>query len=478
MRYLLMLLFFPLLAWAEFAPSIPYNPEGPNPVGYLAIEKDRGIDQSTYLYVKFALEEFKKKKVPFIVLHLNTPGGEVFASMKISELLQKIDAEDHIPVVAFIDNWAISAGAMLAYSCRYIGTVKTGSMGAAEPVIAGEGGQMESASEKVNSALRAEFANLATYYGRNPWLAEAMVDKDLVLVKRKGEIIKLDAENLIRISDQIISKPGKLLTLNGQQLVGYGVADFSVASALTQEPFFANIPQLEYVTYENWKVTFFSILSHPLIASLLMMGIMLGIYMEVQHPVFGFAAILSLSCLSLILLSAFADHAIHWLEVIMVIVGLGLLLIEVFLIPGFGVTGVLGIILTLIGVLTLMTPRLPTFSLSWNFAAEEILQRLAYLAGAVIATAVFILTVGRRFAWKSPFVLKEPEAEVLLSLFPPIGAVGEAFTQLRPSGKVRIEGQLYDAISEREFIEKSTPIILLRQEGNKIVVCSLPSSSP
>ena len=136
-------------------------------------------------------------------------------------------------------------------------------MGAAEPVIAGEGGQMESASEKVNSALRAEFANLATYYGRNPWLAEAMVDKDLVLVKRKGEIIKLDAENLIRPSDQIISKPGKLLTLNGQQLVEYGLADFSVASALTQEPFFANIPQLEYVTYENWKVTFFSILSYP-----------------------------------------------------------------------------------------------------------------------------------------------------------------------------------------------------------------------
>ena len=78
-------------------------------MGYLAIEKDRGIDQSTYLYVKFALEEFKKQKVPFIVLTYML-GGEVFASMKISELLQKIDAEDHIPVVAFIDNWAISAG--------------------------------------------------------------------------------------------------------------------------------------------------------------------------------------------------------------------------------------------------------------------------------------------------------------------------------------------------------------------------------
>ncbi len=476
MRWLFAVLFLPLWTYAEFSPSIPYNPEGPNPVGYLKIEKDRGIDQSTYLYVKFALEEFKKKKVPFIVLHLNTPGGEVFASMKISELLHKIDSEDHIPVVAFIDNWAISAGAMLAYSCRYIGTVKNGSMGAAEPVIAGAEGKMESASEKVNSALRAEFANLASYYGRNPWLAEAMVDKDLVVVRRKGEIIKLDGEHLIRPSDQILSKPGKLLTLNAQQLIDYGVADFAVASALTQEPFFANIPQLNLVTYENWKVTFFSVLSHPLIASLLMMGLLLGIYMEVQHPVFGFAAILSLSCLCLIVLSAFADHAIHVLEVILLIAGLLLLLIEVFLIPGFGVTGVLGIILMLVGILTLMTPRLPTISLSWNFAGEQILERMAYLAAAVIATAILIATLGRRAALKSPFILKESQPEVLPSLFPPVGAAGEAFTQLRPSGKVRIDGQLYDAISEREFIEKSAPIIILRQEGNKIVVCSSPPS--
>ncbi len=472
----LLLFFLPLCGWAGFSPAIPYNAEGPNPVGYLSIGKDRGIDQSTYLYVKFALDEFKQKKVPFIVLHLDTPGGEVFASMKIADLLQKIDADDHIPVVAFIDNWAISAGAMLAYSCRYIGTVKTGSMGAAEPVTSGQDGKMESASEKVNSALRAEFANLASSYGRNPWLAEAMVDKDLIVVRRKGEIIKLDQENQIRSSDQIISKPGKLLTLNAEQLVEYGVADFSVASALTQEPFFAKIPQLEYVTYQNWKITFFSFLSHPLIAALLFMGLMLGIYMEVQHPGFGFPAILGLSCLSLVLLSAFADHAIHWLEVIALVTGLGLLCIELFLIPGFGVTGILGIVLILVGLMTLMTPRLPTFSLSWNIGSEVILQRLAYLSAALIATVAFILTLGRRFAWRSPFILKEVESPPLPSEFPPIGAKGEAYTQLRPSGKVKISGQLYDAISEWEFIEKGTPIIILRQEGNKVVVCSSPSS--
>ncbi len=104
--------------------------DGNNLIGYLDIVRDKPIDQSTYLQVKFSLEEYIKRGVIFVILRLNTPGGEVFSAMKIAELLQELDTVHHIPVVAVIDNWALSAGAMLAYSCRYIAVSAQGLMGA------------------------------------------------------------------------------------------------------------------------------------------------------------------------------------------------------------------------------------------------------------------------------------------------------------------------------------------------------------
>ena len=110
------------------------------------------------------MDHFKETKPIFVILELNTPGGEVFAAQNISDALKELDTQYQIPVVCFINNWAISAGAMLAYSCRYITVVKDASMGAAAPVIASETGEMKEASEKINSALRTDFANRAAFF--------------------------------------------------------------------------------------------------------------------------------------------------------------------------------------------------------------------------------------------------------------------------------------------------------------------------
>ena len=194
---------------------IHVHPQGQNLVGYLYIgDRSTEISQATWLYVKTALDHYKENKPIFIILELNTPGGEVYAAEKISDLLKEMDTQYNIPVVAFINNWALSAGALLAYSCRYIAVVKDGSMGAAEPVTATAEGKMEAASEKVNSALRADFGNRASFFGRNPLIAEAMVDKDVILVQREGKIVKLDFENQIRTEgpnpDIILFSQGKI----------------------------------------------------------------------------------------------------------------------------------------------------------------------------------------------------------------------------------------------------------------------------
>ncbi len=296
---------------ASLKEHIKVHPKGVNKVGLIKIgDRSTSISQSTWLYVKSALDHFKETKPDFLILELNTPGGEVFAAQMISDALKELDTQNQIPVVAYINNWAISAGAMLAYSCRYIVVVSDGSMGAAEPVIASETGEMKEASEKVNSVMRADFANRARFFGRNPYIAEGMVDKDVILVQRHGEIIKLDRENQIKTTGQdpdvLIKAKGKLLTLDAVQLMKYGVADLMVQPKqlvhITPEerekgewpaskvllftaPFFDSIPNAVVDEFKpDWKTQFFMILANPIVSSILFLGMMVGFYIEMSNP--------------------------------------------------------------------------------------------------------------------------------------------------------------------------------------------------
>ncbi len=503
---LILCLFLPALFAQQnrLEDHIVFSQTEENLIGYLHLEKDLSIDQSTYIQMKFATEDFKKKGVRFIILHLDTPGGEVLASIKIAELLQKVDLIDGIPVIAFIDNWAISAGAILAYSCRYIGVVKSSIMGAAEPVFMGNKGEIEPASEKINSALRAQMASLASYYQRDPLIAKAMVSKDIILVRRNHQIIELEDDKEIKKTDLVISKKGQLLTLNFQEILDYGVADFMVPikatepissrelkegqwpfekSLLAQNPFLSSIPHASVLIYKNWKITFFSILSNPVIASILMMGLMIGFYVEMSGSGFGVAGSIALACLALIILNSFAIYTIGVLESIILSMGIGLVLIEFFLIPGFGFTGILGIFLMIIGMFVLLLPGIGVIDFfnmdTFQLVEGSVRQRLEYLLGALILSIIIIVLLAR-------FVLPKIYLYTKIVLtgeqeskdgyvsgprnLPKAGAKGNAYTELRPFGKITIDGLLYEATTERNFIEKNSSVVVLSVEGNKVVV--------
>ena len=482
-----------------------YSETEKNLIGYLTIGPHRAIDQSTYLYVKFAMESFKKQEVRFVVLHLNTPGGEVFSTLKIVDLLQKSDLAHGIPIIAYLDDWAVSAGAMLAYSCRFIAINPGSIMGAAEPVLQAEG-KMESAPEKINSALRAQFANLANFYGRNPYLAEAMVDKDIILVIRNHEIIKLSSEEEIHRGghnpDLILSKKGKLLTLKAEELRDLGVADFSISASdaaqiegpfdqetwkadkmpLFKNAYLSKIPKAFMISYKDWRISFFSFLSHPAMMGLLLMGLIIGFYIEINTPGFGIMGSLGLACLALILLSSFSVEAINWIEIIILVLGLALFAIELFFIPGFGVIGILGIILTIIGLFALMLPGLDKVNLfdveSLNLIGIFFLKRLAFLSGALIVSLVVIVLLAKfcskRFFRFSKLVL-HGEQEGFVSgipkeLMPQEGELGETLTPLSPSGKVHIGDRLYDAMAQTGYLEEHIAIEVVRVEGSKLIV--------
>jgi len=488
---------------------IRYSPIEKNLVGYLHLSPDRPIQQSTYLYFKFALEEFRRKGVRFVLLNIDSPGGEVFASIKMVDLLQKIDLNYGIPVIAYINNWAVSAGAMIAYACRFIFVNPSSIMGAAEPVFQKEGGEMESAPEKVNSALRAEFSNLARFFQRNELLAQAMVDKDMILVIRNHEIMKLDSPEEIRTTpsnpDTVITNQGKLLTLNSKQLIDLGVADYNVdpvqfdknadllkenekdspfkGMATFTQPFLKTIPYVVMVNYEDWRINFFTILSHPIVASLLFVGLIIGFYIEINTPGFGIPGSIGLACLALILLSSFSTEAINWIEIIILLGGLILLAIELFVIPGFGVVGILGIILTIVGLFALMLPgidKLNFFHLdSFQLMGTFFLKRLAWLCGALIFSVVMTIFLARFFSHRffrfSKFVLHGEQegfsAGILRECMPEEGELGETLTPLRPSGKIRIGGKLYDALAQTGYIQKGTAVEVIRVSNNHVVVC-------
>lgn len=493
----------------EFKAHIHIN-EGANQIGLISIDgRDSSISDATWIYVKKAVDHYKETRPIFVILELNTPGGEVFAAEKISDALKELDTQYNIPVVAFINNWAISAGALLAYSCRFIAIVKDAAMGAAEPLTV-EGGETKVASEKVNSAFRADFANRAAFYGRNSDIAQAMVDKDVILVYRYGKIVRLDSESQIRSSgpdpDVVINSKGKLLTLSSEQMMKFGVADLLVPPkklvAVTSEeeekgewpaskmllfsaPFFNAIPNATIQPYKmDWKTRFFVLLANPVVQSMLVLGLIVGIYMELSSPGLSLPGSVAALCLFLIILSSFALEIANWLEVILLLTGLAILLVELFVLPTFGLLGFAGIIFFLAGLFGMMLPGIGSVHYevdthTLNAAGEAVFKRLARLSGTLVAAFGIILLLARyitpNLAGFSRFVLAGGEQSGYIAgenpmKLPQAGSVGEAATTLRPAGKISVEDNLYDAITQGGFIEKGTKIIVERLDGSVIVV--------
>ena len=485
--------------------------EGINRIGRIHInDRNSTISQATWIYVKNALDYYKKQPPLFILLELNTPGGEVFAAEKIADALKEMDTQHNIPVVAFINNWAISAGALIAYSSRFIAISKDASMGAAEPLLQDASGDVKVASEKVNSAFRTDFANRAKFFDRNPYLAEAMVDKDTIVVFRHGNILKLDDESQIRKSgpdaDILISPKGKLLTLSAEQMITYRVADLLVPpakleeitaqekergewpakkEALFQYPFFNSIPQATVDEYQmDWKTWFLVLLANPVVSSALFLGLMLGFYLEMNTPGFGIAGTIALTSLGLIILSSFALEIADWLEVILLLSGLAIILVDLFVLPTFGLLGIIGLVAFLAGLLGLMLPGLGSIEFefdtqTFNAAGEAFLNRLGWLLGTFVIGLIAIALLARYVAPSmgafKKFVLEGKEQVGYLAgidpkQLPQVGQTGVVISTLRPAGKVEIDQRIYDAMSTGRFIEKEAKVVVKRLEGSTLMV--------
>ncbi|MDX2193467.1 MAG: NfeD family protein [Gemmatimonadales bacterium] len=400
------------------------------------------IENGLAPYIIRGLAEAKAQGAAAVVLDLDTPGGRVDAAQRIVDAVRA----SPVPVHAWVHPRALSAGAMIALAARDVHIAPGGIIGAATPVL-GEG---QRAPEKIVSAMRAEFRALAEQRGLDPRLAEAMVDEDVELpgVKPKGKLLTLSAAEAVRlgVARGEAADEAALLAAIGQP--GATVVDVPV----------------------NWAEKIVRFLTHPAVSPLLLSLGMIGLVMEIKAGAFGLGGMLSVTSLGLFFGSSWVLGLAGWEELILLGVGLLALVLELFVLPGFGIAGLIGIASITGAVILAMTGPAP--------AMGELMQAVGILGVSLLFTlGVFIawlrhLPNSDRFRRallldtaraEDGFVAALPRADL-------VGRRGTAVTDLRPSGAATVEGERLDVVTEGEYVSNGAAVEVVRSEGYRHVV--------
>jgi membrane-bound serine protease (ClpP class) len=417
------------------------------------------IDLGLAPFVSRVVAEASNEPESVLLLDIDTFGGRVDAAVLIRDAL--IDAP--VRTIAFVNPRAISAGALISLACHDIVMTPGASIGAATPVTGGGTQELEAADEKVISYWRTEMRTTAEKRGRRGDVAEAMVDRD---VEIKGVVEK-----------------GKVLTLSTQDALELEIADGEAANL---EDLLDELG-LEDAKVEERKLNWAEILaravSEPMVSSFLLSIGFLGIMIELYQPGWGIPGSVGLVSL---LVFFFGHHVVQlagWEELLLFALGVALLLLELLVIPGFGIAGISGIILMLAAALLSLLAL--DFRVSWDLGFVN--RALIVLSTSVIMTTVvgYVLirllpatgatrriVLGKALDKKDGFVSHDTEEEVAF----PLGTAAEAITDLRPAGKVQIDRKRIDAVSEGDFIPSGASVTITGWRSGTAVVRQKPNT--
>jgi membrane-bound serine protease (ClpP class) len=405
------------------------------------------IDLGLAPYIERVIRTASEIGAVTVIVEVNTFGGRVDAAVAIRDHLLR----SPVPTVAFVNKRAISAGALIALSAQKVVMASGATIGAATPVQMGQPGEAAApVSEKMVSYVRKEFRATADARGRPGLIAEAMVDADV-------EIPELVAR-------------GKLLTLTTAEALRHGVADLEaddLTSALAQLGLAeAEVRRVD----ENWAERVVRFLTHPIVSSLLITLAMMGILIELRTPGLGLPGLVG----ALSLVAFFWGHAlvelVGWEEVGLVIAGFILLALEVFVLPGFGIAGVLGGLALLAGLTMSLLGTGASFQMMvYALARIAISGAVAVLASLAALHFLPRLPVGRRLILGATLRGGERAGDES-SARPLVGIVGTALTPLRPAGIAELDGRRVDVVSDGEFIDAGMAVEVVVEAGNRVVV--------
>jgi membrane-bound serine protease (ClpP class) len=393
-------------------------------------------------FVSRSLDEAAAAGAAVVILDIDTPGGRIDAAWEIIDAVR--DAS--LPVHAYVNRRALSAGAMIALSADRLYMRPGSTIGAATPVV-GEG---QRASEKMVSAMRSEFRALAEERGFDPAIAEAMVDENVAV--------------------EGISEAGRLLTLTTSEAVDLGVATGVMDDwpALVAAVGLGGAPVREMSP--NWAERIVRLLTNPLLAPLLLSLGFMGLVIEIRTPTFGLAGAVGLLCLTAFFGARFVVHLAGMEEAILLAAGAGLIALEVFVIPGFGVAGLAGGVTVMTALMLSMLGSYPTVS--------EVISALGIIAVSILVVGALAYAVLRHLPFSramSGVLLDRATTQEAGYLSAPDrpdleGRIGEALTDLRPSGTVSIDGERIDVVTEGPWVEKGDAVVVLRAESYRHVV--------
>jgi len=407
--------------------------------------------------------EAEKLKADYILIHLNTYGGLLDAADSIRTKI----INSKIPVYVFIDNNAASAGALISIACDSIYMRRGGSIGAAT-VVDQEG---KVVPDKYQSYMRSLMRSTAESHGkvitingldtlkrwfRDPKIAEAMVDP--------------------RTKIEGINDSGKVLTFTTSEAIKHHFCE-GEAESIEEVIKLAGINN--YVIKEFNPTPLDSVIGfliNPFVHGILIMLIVAGIYFELQSPGIGFPLVVAVTAAVLYFAPLYLEGLAQNWEILLFLVGLILIGIELFVIPGFGITGISGIVLIVTGLTMAMIDN-SVFDTGGSDFVAPMFKSLSIVVISIVLSFSVSLYLGSKMFTSKTFSfmvlhsqMKSETGFVSNSQNEMVGKTGIAATMLRPAGKVEIENEEYDAKSEIGFIDKGTPIEVIRHESGQLYV--------
>lgn len=387
------------------------------------------ITPGLFSYIKSSLNKAEEEGASLVLFDIDTYGGRIDSAVNISDIILESD----IKTVAYINKKAISAGVLVSISCDKIYMAPSATIGSAETIPA---------TEKNISYWKKQLKTVAEQKGRNPELVMAMADKDIEIegVVENGKLLNLTTEEALKLNfvDGKASSRG------------------DIYRSLGIESFSENV--LESTPIED----FINVISSSYVAPLLLALGFIGLVVEIITPGFGIGGLLSIIGFSLFFMGSIMGGNAHLLSVVLFIAGIAMLVAEAAA-PGFGVFGTLGIA----GVV-----------LSIVMASSSLTQALAYMLVAIVLTVAVVALIFKKLPKRKLVktllldtnLSKESGFIPAKEMLEYIDREGRAVSFLRPSGKIEIDNEILDAVSDGEFIQKDELVKVIRVEGSKIVV--------
>lgn len=420
----------------------------------MVMEIKAEIDPRMSRYVNLALDHAEEIKADYVVIEMDTYGGILTDAKDIVDRILDFG----VPIWVFINKDAASAGALISIACDSIYMAEGATIGAATVVTGGTG---EAAPDKYQSYMRSIMRSTAEHNGRDPRIAEGMVDE--------------------RIAIDSISEEGSVITFTTKEALKYGYCEAKVSSIddiLKRN----KVGEYEIINFEigaTEKVIAFFL--NPFISGILILVIMGGLYFELQTPGVGFPILAAGIALILYLVPYYLNGLAENWEIITLFVGVILIMAEVFVIPGFGVAGIAGIALT-VGSMILVMLNNDFFNFEM-VPMKDLMMASFSIIGGLTGGALLLFFGGVRLTQSNFFKRisltdTQLQSEGYTSNFNTgdlVGKTGIAYTVLRPSGKIMIEDQIYDAFSRGDYIEKGDTVTVLEIEGSTLKVRKVTS---